>query len=226
MTTPRVVSRERWLAERAELLEWEEELARLTDAVNARRRRLPMVEVDRDYVFEGPAGPARLWDLFGGLPQLIVQHFMFDPDWDSGCPSCAESAEEISAAVLGQLRSAGTALAVVSLAPFRKLQAYQAERGWTFPWYSSFGSAFNYDYHVTLDERVAPVVYNYQAKAEILASGEPDDLLDTTIPVEVPGISCFLRNGQRVFHTYSAYARGVEQVGHAHSLLELTPHGG
>jgi predicted dithiol-disulfide oxidoreductase (DUF899 family) len=226
MTMPQVVSRDRWLAERAELLELEEELARLTDAVNARRRQLPMVEVDHDYVFEGPAGPTRLRDLFGGLPQLIVQHFMFDPDWDSGCPSCAETAGEISAALLAQLRLAGTAFAVVSLAPLSKLRRYQAECGWTFPWYSSFGSAFNYDYHVTLDERVAPVVYNYQPKEEILADGEPDDLLDTTIPVEVPGISCFLRDGQRVFHTYSAYASGVEQVGHAHSLLELTPQGG
>lgn len=226
MTMPRVVSREQWLAERAELLEWEEELARLTDAVSARRRRLPMVEVDREYLFEGPAGPARLRDLFGGLPQLIVQHFMFDPDWDSGCPSCAESAGEITAALLSQLETAGTAFAVVSLAPFGKLHAYQAERGWTFPWYSSFGSSFNYDYHVTLDERVAPVVYNYQPKAQILATGEVDHVLDTTIPVEVPGISCFLRKGQRIFHTYSAYARGIEQVGHAHNLLDLTPQGG
>ena len=222
MILPRIVSRDQWLAARAELLEWEDELARLNDAVNARRRSMPMVEVERDYAFEGPNGTVGLNDLFDGFDQLIVQHFMFDPEWDAGCPSCADSADEISAGLLAHLRAAGTAFAMVSLAPFQKIRAYRAAQGWDFPWYSSFGTTFNYDYHVTLDERVAPVLYDFQPKDKLLAAGEPDDLLDAEVPVEIPGISCFLRDGDSIFHTYSAYARGLEQIGHAHSFLDLT----
>jgi len=222
MSLPQVVSREQWLAARQELLAREKELTRRHDALNADRRRLPMVAIDKDYVFEGPAGQVGLPELFGGARQLIVHHFMFDPGWDTGCPSCAASADELSPGLLAHVRARDTAFAMVSLAPFAKIRAYQASRGWTFGWYSSFGSDFNYDFHVTLDETVAPVVYNYRGKAEILAAGSLGDLTDADQPVEVPAISCFLRAGDGVFHTYSTYARGVEQVGGAHSFLDLT----
>jgi predicted dithiol-disulfide oxidoreductase (DUF899 family) len=222
MSLPRVVSREQWLTARKELLAREKELTRRRDAVNADRRRLPMVAIDRDYRFEGPRGHVGLRELFDGGRQLIVQHFMFDPSWDAGCPTCSAAADELSPGLLAHLRTRETGFAMVSLAPFAQIAAYQAARGWTFPWYSSSGSDFNYDFHVTLDESVAPVVYNYRTKAEILAASPPDDLLDTDQPVEVAGISCFLRDGGRVFHTYSTYARGIEQVGGADSYLDLT----
>jgi predicted dithiol-disulfide oxidoreductase (DUF899 family) len=222
MSLPQVVSREQWLAARAGLLTKEKELTRLQDALNADRRRLPMVAISKNYRFEGPRGQVGLRELFDGDRQLIIQHFMFDPSWDAGCPTCAASADELSPGLIARLRARGTAFAMVSLAPFAKIVTYQACRGWAFPWYSSFGSDFNYDFHVTLDETVAPVVYNYRAKAEILAGSPPDDLLDTQQPVEVAGISCFLRDGDSVFHTYSTYARGIEQVGGAHSYLDLT----
>jgi predicted dithiol-disulfide oxidoreductase (DUF899 family) len=225
MSLPTVVSREQWLAARKNLLVREKELTRLNDALNADRRKLPMVAIDKDYAFEGPHGQVGLPDLFDGSSQLIVQHFMFDPSWDAGCPSCSASADEISPGLLAHVRARDTAFAMVSLAPFPKLVAYRARMGWTFPWYSSFGSDFNYDYHVTLDETVAPVVYNYAAKTEVLAAGPPEHLVDTELPVEVPAISCFLRDGDSVFHTYSTYARGIEQVGGAHSFLDLTAFG-
>jgi predicted dithiol-disulfide oxidoreductase (DUF899 family) len=221
MSLPQIVSPEQWLAARKELLAREKELTRLRDALNADRRQLPMTAIRKDYRFEGPDGQVGLAQLFGGARQLIIQHFMFDPDWDAGCPTCSASADELSPGLLAHLRMRDTAFAMVSLAPVTKIMAFKARRGWTFPWYSSAGSDFNYDFHVTLDETVTPVIYNYQRKAEILDS-PADDLLDAELPVEVPGISCFLRDGDRVFHTYSTYARGIEQVGGAHSFLDLT----
>jgi predicted dithiol-disulfide oxidoreductase (DUF899 family) len=221
MSLPQIVSPEQWLAARKELLAREKELTRLHDALNADRRQLPMTEIDKNYRFEGPDGQVGLPEFFGGARQLIIGHFMFDPAWDAGCPSCSASADELSPGLLAHLRMRDTAFAMVSLAPVAKLMAFKARRGWTFPWYSSYGSDFNYDFHVTLDETVTPVVYNYQRKAEI-PDGSANELLDAEIPVEVPGVSCFLRHGDSVFHTYSTYARGIEQVGGAHSFLDLT----
>jgi predicted dithiol-disulfide oxidoreductase (DUF899 family) len=222
MRLPDVVSREEWLAARRELLAREKELTRQQDELNALRRRLPMVRIGKDYVFQGPHGQVGLAGLFDGCRQLIIQHFMFHPGWDTGCPTCADSADELSPGLLAHLRARETAFAMVSLAPFAKIMAYKTARGWTFPWYSSLGSDFNYDFHATLDEKVAPVIYNYRTKAEILAAGSSDELVDTDVPVEVPGISCFLRDGEGVFHTYSTYARGLEHVAGARSFLDLT----
>jgi predicted dithiol-disulfide oxidoreductase (DUF899 family) len=162
MSLPEVTSREQWLVARKELLAREKELTRQRDALNADRRRLPMVAVDKDYVFEGPSGPARLLDLFDGRKQLVLQHVMFDPAWDTACPSCTAGLDEMGPGLLSHLRSRDTAFAGVSRAPFAKLAACQARQGWGFAWYSSFGSDFNYDYQATLDESVAPVVYNYR----------------------------------------------------------------
>ena len=222
MRLPQVTSREQWLSARRQLLAKEKELSSRYDALNSDRRRLPMVRVEKDYRFEGALGQVGLAELFDGCTQLIIQHFMFDPSWDAGCPTCSAGADELSDGLLARLRARDTAFTTVSLAPFAKIIAYRTGKGWTFPWYSSFGSDCNYDFHVTLDEKVAPVVYDYQTKAEILATGTADELIATDQPVEVPGISCFLRDGDSVYHTYSAYGSGIERLSCAQSLLDLT----
>ncbi|MPZ64870.1 MAG: DUF899 domain-containing protein [Pseudonocardiaceae bacterium] len=213
MSLPQVVSRDDWLAARKELLAKEKELTRARDALNAERRRLPMVEIGKEYVFDGPDGTASLLDLFDRRRQLIVRHFMFDPSWDDGCPSCSAGADEISTGLLEHLHTRDTSLVVVARAPLAKIEAYKARKGWTFPWYSSHGSDFNYDFHVTLDESVAAIEYNYE---------QPDTPLDGAQPFELHGQSCFLRDGDRVFHTYSNYARGAEMVGGSYYYLDLT----
>lgn len=202
---PPVVSREEWLTARRQLLEREKELTRARDAVNGERRRLGRVRIEKDYVFRGPQGTARLTDLFGEHGQLVVHHFMFDPASDDGCPSCTWAADEGSEGRLRHLREAGVAFVAVSLAPIEKIEDYRARRGWTFPWYSSHGSAFNRDFGVTVGEDGA---YNYR---EGVAE-----------PGEYPGYSFFLREGDEVFHTYSTYARGTEMVGGTHYFLDLT----
>jgi predicted dithiol-disulfide oxidoreductase (DUF899 family) len=221
MSLPDVVPRHEWVAARKALLEQEKELTHRRDALNAERRRLPMVEVDEPYVFEGRDGPATLLDLFEGRRQLMVGHFMFAPSWDEGCPSCSAGADEISDGLLAHLRARDTTFVEVSRAPIAKLLAYQARKGWTFPWYSSYGSSFNYDFHVTLDEAVAPVEYNYRTPAEHERAGTAY-YLDGERPLEEPGLSCFLRDGDRVFHTYSTFARGAEMLGGSYAFLDLT----
>lgn len=225
MSLPQVVSREEWLTARRRLLAKEQELTRHRDALNSDRRKLPMVRVEKNYLFEGARGQVRLADIFEGCRQLIIHHFMFDPNWEAGCPTCSAASDELSTGLLARLRARDTAFAAVSLAPFAKIKAYRAWNGWTFPWYSSFGSDFNYDFHATLDERMAPVVYDFQSKAEILAGDEANDLVVADEPVEVPGVSCFLRDSDSIYHTYSAYADGIEQLSCAQSFLDLTTFG-
>jgi predicted dithiol-disulfide oxidoreductase (DUF899 family) len=220
MALPKVVSRDEWLAARRALLAEEKELTRRRDALNTQRRELAMVAVDEPYVFAGPDGPASMLDLFEGRRQLIVQHFMFDPEWEDGCPSCTASADEISDGLLEHLHTRDTTFSVVSRAPIEKLSRYKAKRGWTFPWLSSFGSSFNYDFHVTLDESVAPIEYNYRTAAEYAARGDDEFVKGESL--ERPGYSMFLRDGDRVFHTYSMYARGAEQLGGSYYFLDLT----
>jgi predicted dithiol-disulfide oxidoreductase (DUF899 family) len=210
MSLPKVVSRDEWQAARKELLAREKEFTRQRDALNAERRRLPMVRIEKEYVFEGPDGKASLLDLFEERRQLIVGHFMFDPSWDEGCSSCSAGADEVSEGLLRHLHVRDTTFVYVSRAPLAKIEAYKASKGWTFPWYSSYGSDFNYDFHVTLDESVAPVEYNYRTDVE----GEQ--------PFEAPGRSYFLREGDSVFHTYSVYARGLESVGGSYYFLDET----
>jgi predicted dithiol-disulfide oxidoreductase (DUF899 family) len=202
---PPIVTRDEWLSARERLLEREKELTRARDALNGERRRLGMVRVEKDYVFEGPGGRVGLAGLFEGRSQLIVHHFMFDPSWDDGCPSCSWAADEVSDGRLRHLHEGDTAFAAVSLAPLAKIEDYRARRGWKFPWYSSHGSDFNRDYGVTVGE---DGTYNYRR-------GQAE-------PGEYPGYSCFLRDGDAVFHTYSTYARGTETVGGAHYFLDLT----
>ncbi|HEX4103449.1 MAG: DUF899 domain-containing protein [Pseudonocardiaceae bacterium] len=221
MSLPQVVSRDEWLVARKELLAQEKAMTRARDALNTQRRELPMVRIDKDYVFEGPDGMASLLDLFDGRRQLIVSHFMFSPDWDEGCSSCSAGADESSDGLLAHLHTRDTALVYISRAPLAKIEAYKARKGWTFPWYSSYGSDFNYDFHVTLDESVAPIEYNYRTKAEHEQAGTAY-YVDSGQPVEGPGMSCFLRDGDSVFHTYSLYARGAEMLGGSYYFLDLT----
>jgi len=221
MSLPQVVSRDEWLVARKELLAKEKEATRTRDALNAERRRLPMVKLDKDYVFETSNGNATLLDLFEGRRQLVVYHFMFDPTWDQGCPSCSAWADHIARGHLAHLHARDTSLALVSRAPLAKIQPFKARMGWTVPWYSSYGSDFNYDFGVTLDESVAPVEYNYRTKAEHQQAGT-GYYVEGEQPIELPGLSCFLRDGEDVFHTYSTYARGGETVGGAYYFLDLT----
>lgn len=220
MTLPDIRSREDWLQARKALLADEKELTRRRDALSVQRRELPMVEIDTDYVFEGPSGPVGLRDLFQGRRQLIVYHFMFDPAWEQGCPSCTAGTDEISPGFLEHLHIRDTTYAMVSRAPLAKLERYRSERGWQIPWYSSKGTSFNVDFGVTIDESVRPGEYNYRTRAEFEAAGS--DFFEADQPFEMPGLSCFLEHEGRVFHTYSTYARGLESVGDVYYYLDLT----
>ena len=215
---PPIVSRHDWLHQRKALLAEEKALTKDGDRINAERRRLPMVKLENTYVFDGPAGKTRLADLFGGRRQLIVYHFMFDPTWEKGCPGCTRYVNALGDLAL--LAERDTSFALVSRAPLSKLEAYRAQKGWTLAWVSSFGSDFNYDFHVSNDETVAPFEYNYRNKAEMEAR-------EGRVPSggEAHGLSVFFRLEDDVFHTYSAYARGTELRTDGYALLDLTPYG-
>jgi predicted dithiol-disulfide oxidoreductase (DUF899 family) len=213
------VSEQQWLAARKALLVAEKEMTRARDALNAQRRALPMVKIEKAYAFDGPHGKAGLLDLFDGRDQLIVQHFMFDPEWSEGCPSCTAAADEMSDGLINHLQARDTTFVVVSRAPLDKIERYKAAKGWTFRWVSSFGSDFNYDFHVTIDATVAPVMWNYRTlpeleKVDMAWLGEGSS--------EQPGYSIFLRDGDDIFHTYSVYARGTEMLGGSYYFLDLT----
>jgi predicted dithiol-disulfide oxidoreductase (DUF899 family) len=215
MSLPDVVSHEQWLTARTAFLTREKELTRMRDRLIADRRRLPMERVEQDYRFTGPDGEVTLEDLFAGRRQLIVSHYMVDPGWEDGCASCTAGADEMSPGHLEHLHARDTTLVYVSRAPYEKLARFRDKRGWTFPWYSSHGSDFNYDYAVTLDESVTPPSYNYRDGAEIREMGfDPAG--------EFPGRSSFLRTDEGVFHTYSVFARGTETMGGSYYLLDET----
>jgi len=220
MALPRIAGRDEWLAARMDLLEREKQLTRERDALNTARRELPMVEVHTDYAFEGPDGPARLVDLFEGRRQLIVYHFMFDPSWEDGCPSCTAGTSELSPGFFEHLHTRDTTYAMVSRAPLAKLERWKAIQGWDVPWYSSHGTSFNVDFGVTLDESIGATTYNYRTKEEWERT-EPG-FFDAAQPFEMPGRSCFLQVDGRVFHTYSQYARGLECTGGSYYFLDLT----
>ncbi|QFZ20703.1 DUF899 domain-containing protein [Saccharothrix syringae] len=223
---PEVVSREEWLAARKELLDREKELTLAQDRVNADRRRLPMVRVDKDYAFVGQQGKVGLGDLFEGRPQLVMHHLMWSYDIDEAgvehprdvaCSSCSTIADGIPK--LTQLNVRNTTLVGVSRAPYEKIEPFRERMGWTFPWYSSWDSDFNYDFHATVDDRVAPVLLNHRTEEELAAAGKPwsEDMRG-----EWPGISTFLKVGDEVFHTYSTFGRGIEQFLGGNQYLDLT----
>ncbi|HEY6644273.1 DUF899 domain-containing protein [Povalibacter sp.] len=218
LPAPPIVPQQEWLKQRLALLEQEKELTRRLDRINAARRRLPMVRIDKQYTFDGPRGKASLLDLFENRRQLIVYHFMFDPAAENGCPGCTGFIDAMGD--LSMLNERNTTFAVVSRAPLAKLQAYRQSKDWDITWYSSFGSDFNYDFHVTLDESVAPVEYGYRSKAEMEQLNVPSPTKG-----EAPGLSVFFRTGNAVFHTYSTYGRGMESITDSYSLLDRTPYG-
>jgi predicted dithiol-disulfide oxidoreductase (DUF899 family) len=207
---PSVVSREEWLVARQALLTREKELTRQQDRLSAERRRLPMVKVEKNYTFDGPEGQRTLLDLCDGRRQLIVYHFMFDPDWEKGCGGCTGYVNAIGD--LSNLKDRDTTFVLISRAPLPKLEDYKAEKGWDHPWYSSFGSDFNYDFHATIDPDVAPPVHNYRSAPD---AGKG----------EVSATSVFFRIGDEIFHTYSSFARGVEYLTNTSALLDVTPYG-
>ena len=215
MSLPEIVTRDEWLAARTALLEQEKELTRRRDALSAERRRLPMVEITKDYRFTGPEGEVGLADLFEGRRQLLIYHFMFGPDWEEGCPSCSAGIDELSRGFLDHLHTRDTTFALVSRAPLDKLEAWKAHKGWDhLTWYSSGDGDFNYDFAVTIDAERGSRDYNYRDVAD-----EPNWAGQ---PHEMPGRSAFLRADDRIFHTYSQYARGLESTGGSYYFLDLT----
>jgi predicted dithiol-disulfide oxidoreductase (DUF899 family) len=211
-----VVSQAEWLEARKGLLAREKEFTRLRDEINAERLALPWVEVDKDYVFETPAGRKSLDELFDGRSQLVIYHFMFGPDWEAGCPGCSFMADHFDG-TLPHLNNHDVTLVAVSRAPLAKIEAYRQRMGWTFPWVSSFGSDFNFDFHVSFTkEELAKgaVQYNFTRTPSEQAHDE------------LPGFSSFIRDESgKVFHSYSSYARGSEEVLATLMILDLAPKG-
>ncbi len=209
-----VVSRGEWLEARKALLAKEKALTRQRDSLSAERRALPWVRVEKEYFFDAPGGRETLSDLFDGRSQLIVQHFMFGPGWSEGCVGCSFQADHIDGATV-HLEHRDVTLVVVSRAPLPELQAFRKRMSWRFKWVSSYGSDFNYDYHVSFTrEELAKgkVLYNYE-----LRELQSEDL---------PGVSVFCRNpAGEVFHTYSSYARGNELLLGTYNYLDLVPKG-
>jgi predicted dithiol-disulfide oxidoreductase (DUF899 family) len=219
VSVPQVVSASDWLAARKELQAAEKNALAVQAEVSARRRALPATTVQKEYLFEGPAGKVSLLDMFEGRRQLIVQHFMFGPDWDEGCPLCSHQADSVPH--LSHLHARDTTFAAVSRAPIGKIEPFRQRMGWTFPWYSSYGSDFNYDYHVTLDESVAPIEHDFRTRQELLDDGETW----FARPGEKGGVSVFYRDGDTVLHTYTAYGPAIDPLLATEMYLDLTPLG-
>jgi predicted dithiol-disulfide oxidoreductase (DUF899 family) len=220
MTDRRIGTRDEWLEARLKLLEAEKELTRLNDDLARQRRELPWVRLDKDYLFDTEDGEATLADLFRGRSQLLVYHFMFDPDWDEGCPSCSSIADGFDETHL-HFQNHDVAFTAISRARLEKLLAYRDRMAWSFPWVSSGRSDFNYDFHVTIDPAVAPVEYNYRDQAEL----ERADVAWQDWSGEQPGMSAFALDDGVVYHTYSAYARGFDALWPMWQWLDRAPFG-
>jgi predicted dithiol-disulfide oxidoreductase (DUF899 family) len=214
MQDHKVVPGDQWLHARRELLAKEKEFTRLRDQLSQARRALPWQRVDKEYVFETPAGKQTLADLFEGRSQLIVYHFMYGPDWDEGCPSCSFWADNFNGVDV-HLKHRDITLIAVSRAPLETLDAYKKRMGWSFKWVSSLGTDFNFDFHVsfTPDEmEKGEMNYNYEMRKF------PSD--------EGPGISVFYKNERgEVFHTYSCFSRGLDMLNGAYHYMDLAPKG-
>jgi predicted dithiol-disulfide oxidoreductase (DUF899 family) len=248
MTTHATATREEWLTARLELLEAEKELTRQSDALVQRRQALPWVQIDKEYRFDTDEGNASLTDLFRGRSQLLIYHFMFGPDYTAGCPACSAIADGFNGSVV-HLANHDVTLMAVSRAPLAKLDGYKQRMGWTFPWASSFGGDFNYDFNVSLTEqqqRDGTVEYNYQHEAPETVHNE--DKSEPTIPSrttpdgaavfaemsgtdkatytrERPGMSAFVLEDGAIYHTYSTYARGLDVLWGMYQWLDRAPRG-
>jgi predicted dithiol-disulfide oxidoreductase (DUF899 family) len=221
VSLPKIVSHDEWVAARRELLAKEKEATKARDRLNAERREMPMVEVVKDYDFDGPDGKVSLRDLFDGRKQLILYHFMFHPEWEDGCPSCTAGTDELSQGLFDHLHTRDTSYAMVSRAPLAKLERWKAARGWEIPWYSSEGTDFNYDFGVTIDASRGFDEFNYRTLDEYAAMGH-ESMKTADQPYDMPGLTCFLEVDGRVFRTYSQYARGLESTGGSYYFLDLT----
>jgi predicted dithiol-disulfide oxidoreductase (DUF899 family) len=214
MDRPRVVSRAEWLVARQQHLSKEKEFTRLRDELSRQRRNLPWVKVEKPYVFDGPDGKETLTDLFDGRSQLIVDHFMFAPGWEEGCPSCSFQADHFDGMIV-HLNARDASLVAVSRAPLKEVQAFKKRMGWRFTWVSSYGNDFKRDYHVSFtkdDMAKGQVYYNYDMREF------PSQ--------EAPGTSVFYKDGTGdIFHTYSCYARGGDMLIGAYHYLDLVPKG-
>ena len=238
MTDHRTGTREQWLAARLELLEAEKELTRRSDELAQRRQELPWVRVDQPYRFETDAGSASLADLFRGRSQLLVYHFMFGPDYRAGCPSCSTIADGFNGLVV-HLVNHDVAFWAVSRAPLAKLQAYKRRMGWTFPWASSLGGDFNFDFNVSFTEeqqRTGRIDYNYRARRPChgLDDRSPEPVAQfaascgTDAPTyarDRPGMSAFALEDGVVYHTYSTYTRGLDGLWGMYQWLDRAPKG-
>ena len=214
MTQHQIVSRDEWIAARKELLRKEKDFTRLRDQLSAERRALPWVNVEKEYLFDTPSGRQSLGDLFDGRSQLVTKHFMFGPDWTDGCVGCSFEMDHIEGALV-HLEHHDVSYVVVSRAPLTKIEAFRQRMGWRFRWVSSYGSDFNYDFHVSFTpEQVASgkAYYNYE-------------LRDVGID-ELSGRSVFCRDeAGDIFHTYSSFARGGELFLSRYAVLDITPKG-
>ncbi|TPG11679.1 DUF899 domain-containing protein [Rhodanobacter glycinis] len=238
MTNDKTGTREEWLAARLELLHAEKELTRRSDEVARQRQELPWVRIDKKYRFETDAGSASLEDLFRGRSQLLVYHFMFGPDYTAGCPSCSSIADGFNGIVV-HLENHDVAFSAVSRAPLAKLQAYQRRMGWTFPWASSAGGDFNFDFNVSFSEeqqREGSIEYNYERGGHAMdaTSSIPEPVAQfaatcgtdaLTYTRDRPGISAFVLEDGVVYHTYSGYARGVDGIWGMYPWLDRAPRG-
>ena len=207
------VSREEWLKARTALLQKERAFTRLRDALTRQIRELPWVRVDKPYWFEGPDGRESLGDLFGRHHQLLVYHFMLGPDWEQGCKSCSFWADNFQGIPI-HLAHRDVSFVTISRAPLHTIKRFRQRMGWTFKWVSSFGSDFNFDFHVSFTEdeiAAGKAFYNYRATGEVAD--------------EMPGVSAFYKDGTEIFHTYSTYARGLDLLNGAYNYLDLVPKG-
>jgi len=209
-----VVAHNDWIEARKKLLEKEKEFTRLRDELNAARRALPWEAVTKDYRFQGPAGSTTLVELFDGRSQLIVQHFMFGPDWEAGCPHCSFWADNYNPVIV-HLHHRDVTFVAVSRAPYARIEAYKKRMGWTFPWFSSDGSDFNFDFQASFrpeDLATGQVLFNYRIQPMKMSERE--------------GASAFYRNAAgEIFHTYSTYARGIDLMNTAYNYLDIAPKG-
>ena len=233
-----VVSRDEWLAARLALLKQEKEVTRRSDELARRRQELPWVRVDKTYRFETDEGSASLADLFRGRSQLLVYHFMFGPDWKAGCPSCSSIADGFDGFVV-HLAHHDVTLAAVSRAALPKLQAYKRRMGWSFPWASSLGDDFNFDFNVSFTEaqqRTGAIDYNYRRSGDAMDAATPVSPIlaefaancGTDAPSftrDRPGMSAFAREDGVIYHTYSAYSRGLDGLWGMYQWLDRAPKG-
>jgi predicted dithiol-disulfide oxidoreductase (DUF899 family) len=234
MTKHRTGTREEWLSARLDLLKAEKEWTRRGDELTQRRQELPWVRIDNEYRFDTDEGNASLADLFRGRSQLIIYHFMFGPDYTAGCPACSAIADGFNGSVV-HLANHDVTLMAVSRAPLAKLRAYKQRMGWTFPWASSFGSDFNFDFSVGITEqqqREGGFEYNYRREGPLKDAGEGETTFaamsgtnPATYTRERPGVSAFALEDRVVYHTYSAYARGLDGLWGMYQWLDRAPKG-